>query len=139
VVDQPASPREAIACVGAVVFDVEGRLLLIQRANPPAQGRWSLPGGRVEPGELAEEAVRREVREETGLDVEVIREVGTVLRPAPSGGEYVIRDFLVQPVNGAELRAGDDAADARFVAPELMHELPLSDGLVEALEGWGLL
>jgi len=136
---QPELPDAAIACVGAVVFDVDGRLLLIQRANPPAQGRWSLPGGRVEPGEQAQDAVRREVREETGLDVEVIREVGTVIRPAPSGGQYVIRDFLAGPIGEVEVRAGDDAADARFVALAEMSELPLSEGLVEALQEWGLL
>lgn len=136
---QPVLPDAAIACVGAVVFDVEGRLLLVQRANPPAQGRWSLPGGRVEPGEQAQDAVRREVREETGLDVEVIREVGTVIRPAPSGIQYVIRDFLAGPIGEVEVRAGDDAADARFVALAEMSELPLSEGLVEALQEWGLL
>ena len=136
---QPVLPDAAIACVGAVVFDAEGRLLLVQRANPPAQGRWSLPGGRVEPGEQAQDAVRREVREETGLDVEVIREVGTVIRPAPSGGQYVIRDFLAGPIGEVEVRAGDDAADARFVALAEMSELPLSEGLVEALQEWGLL
>ena len=43
-----------IACVGAVAFDAQGRLLLVKRANPPSQGLWSIPGGRVEPGESAE-------------------------------------------------------------------------------------
>lgn len=128
-----------IPCVGAVVFDDAGRLLLIQRAHPPAQGRWSLPGGRVEPGERAEDAVLREVREETHLEIAIIREVGTVTRPAPTGGHYVIRDFLARPIGEAVLQAGDDAADARFVAPSEMGALPLSDGLVEALQEWGVL
>ena len=83
-----------IPCIGAVVFDDQGRLLLVQRANPPAQGLWSLPGGRQEPGETAEQGVVREVREETGLTVRVEQEVGTVVRQAPSGDDYVIRDFV---------------------------------------------
>lgn len=128
-----------VPCVGAVVFDDVGRLLLVERANPPAQGRWSLPGGRVERGEDARDAVRREVREETGLEVEIIREVGTVLRPAPSGGQYVIRDFLARPLHSALVTAGDDASDARFVDVADLQSLPLSDGLIEALEEWGLL
>ena len=58
-----------IRCVGGIVHDAQGRLLLIKRANEPGRGRWSLPGGRVEPGETDAEAVVREVREETGLEV----------------------------------------------------------------------
>ena len=71
---------EAIPCVGAVVFDDSGRLLLIRRANPPAQGTWSLPGGRVEPGESSEDAVVRELHEETGLSGILVREVGSARR-----------------------------------------------------------
>lgn len=128
-----------IACVGAVVFDDDGRLLLVQRANPPAQGLWSLPGGRVEPGEPAQEAVRREVREETGLEIEILREVGTVERSAPMGGTYVIRDFLARPAGVLRLQAGDDAADAAFVDVGHLDALPLSEGLVDALQDWGLI
>lgn len=128
-----------IACVGAVVFDDDGRLLLIQRANPPAEGLWSLPGGRVEPGEPAQQAIRREVREETGLEIEIIREVGTVQRPAPTGGIYVIRDFLARPVGDLPLQAGDDAADAAFVDVADLGALPVSEGLVDALQDWGLI
>jgi len=64
-IDAENSPREVgrreVPCVGAVVFDDDGRLLLIRRGNPPAQGQWSLPGGRVEPGEQAVVAVLREL------------------------------------------------------------------------------
>ncbi len=126
-----------IPCVGAVVFDDTNRLLLVKRANPPAQGMWSLPGGRLESGETAEQGVVREVCEETGLVIEVEREVGTVQRMAPGGGTYVIRDFLC--IGSGEPVAGDDAADARFVTASQLRELPTSEGLVEALEAWNLL
>ena len=122
-----------IECVGAVAFDAQGRLLLVKRANPPAQGLWSIPGGRVEPGESAEIAVVREVLEETGLTVTILREVGTVFRDAPAGGRYVIRDFLVEPV------AGDDAADVRFAVVSDLVTDELSPGLLAALSDWDLI
>ena len=128
-----------IPCVGAVVFDDHGRLLLVKRANPPAQGRWSLPGGRQESNETALEGVVREVREETGIRVEVTREVGTILREAPSGDTYVIRDFLCSISGDARVVAGDDAAEAAFFDVTDLGELATSDGLVDALRGWGLL
>lgn len=128
-----------IPCVGAVVFDARGRLLLVKRANPPAQGRWSLPGGRLEPGEQASQGAVREVLEETGLTVSVEREVGTVTRAAPTGDTYVIRDFLCELHGDARVVAADDAADARFFELPEVHRIPTSEGLLEALEDWGLL
>ncbi len=128
-----------IPCVGAVVFDDHGRVLLVKRANPPAKGRWSLPGGRQESDETALEGVVREVREETGIHVKVSREVGTIEREAPSGDTYVIRDFLCSVVGDATVVAGDDAAEAAFFDVADIGELPTSDGLVEALQEWGLL
>ena len=136
-----------VACVGAVIFDAGGRLLLVKRANPPARGTWSIPGGRVEAGETDEQAVVREVHEETGLHVRIVREVGTVLRDGLGGNRYVIRDFLCAPVlaagsdsteptagdDGLEPTAGDDAADAMFVPVDRLSTLELSPGLVEAL------
>ena len=71
-----ASSERTIRCVGALVHDSNGRLLLVRRANPPGEGMWSIPGGRVEPGETDEAAVTREVAEETGLSVTVGRLVG---------------------------------------------------------------
>lgn len=127
-----------IPCIGAVVFDDQGRLLLVQRANPPAQGLWSLPGGRQEPGETAEQGVVREVREETGLTVRVEREVGTVVRQAPSGGDYVIRDFVCVVHGDDTVVAADDAADARFFSVSELAALPTSEGLIEALTEWNL-
>jgi len=128
-----------IPCVGAVVRDEAGRLLLVRRANPPAQGRWSIPGGRVEAGESHEDAVVRELLEETGLAGRVVREVGTVRRDAPAGGTYVIRDFLVAVDAGTTPIAGDDAADAAWFAVDELDGIDTSDGLLDALVHWGLI
>jgi len=128
-----------IPCVGAVAFDGHGRLLLVRRANPPAQGKWSIPGGRVEPGEEHEAAVLRELREETALVGSVVREVGRIDRDAPSGGVYVIRDFLVSVDGETAPRAGDDASEARWFAPDELEGLETSEGLVDILVHWGLL
>jgi ADP-ribose pyrophosphatase YjhB (NUDIX family) len=128
-----------VPCVGAVVFDAEGRLLLIQRANPPAQGQWSLPGGRVEPGEELTDAVCRELLEETGLSGEVIRHVGAIRRDAPDGSIYVIDDYLMVVGGAGRPRAGDDARDVGWFAPEELAALDTSPGLVEVLRGWSLL
>lgn len=132
----PSGPL--IPCVGAVVVDESGRILLVQRANPPAQGRWSVPGGRVEPGETHERAVLRELAEETGVSGQVVREVGTVLRTAPAGGTYVIRDYLVRVPPASRVAAGDDAAAAGWFTEEELRGLDTSPGLVEALESWGI-
>lgn len=135
--DQPGR-AERVPCAGAVVWDGAGRLLLVRRANPPAAGTWSLPGGRVEPGETYPEACRREVQEETGLDVEVGRLVGTVERAAPGHGWYEIRDFAAT-VRGGLLRAGDDASEADWFGTEELATLDTAPGLLEALIDWQLL
>jgi ADP-ribose pyrophosphatase YjhB (NUDIX family) len=98
-----------IRCVGAVVHDAAGRLLLVRRANDPGRGQWSLPGGRVEPGESDADAVARELQEETGLEVRVSSLVGSVQR-----GPFLIFDYAAEAVGGL-LQAGDDASDAAWV------------------------
>jgi 8-oxo-dGTP diphosphatase len=127
-----------IACVGAIVHDPDGRILLVQRGHPPDQGAWSIPGGRVEPGESDAEALAREVGEETGLRVTVGALLGTVERPGPDGGVYEIRDYAATVVGG-ELAAGDDAGDVRWVDPTALLALRCSGGLVETLRHWGVL
>ena len=130
-----------IRCVGAVVHDATGRLLLIRRATDPGRGQWSLPGGRVEPGETDAEAVIRELREETGLEVVPGKLVGSVERPARTG-IYLIFDYSAQ-VAGGVLRAGDDASDARWASATeftALHEAgQLVDGLADTLETWNAL
>jgi 8-oxo-dGTP diphosphatase len=127
-----------IPCVGAIVRDAAGRLLLIQRGHDPEAGRWSLPGGRIEAGESDVQALVRELAEETGLTVEPGPLVGAVERPGPGGSVLDIRDYAAT-VTGGTLRAGDDAADARWVPPAEVPDWPLTTGLAETLQAWGVL
>jgi 8-oxo-dGTP diphosphatase len=131
-------PEQRIRCVGAAVFDDTGRLLLIRRANEPGRGLWSVPGGRVEPGETDHHAVIREVAEETGLAVEVTRRLGGVQRHAPDGAVFDIHDYSCRMVGG-RLRAGDDADDVRWCDGETLANLPVVAGLIEALTHWDCL
>ena len=135
---QPADPAGLVPCVGAIITDAAGRLLLIRRGHEPGKGLWSVPGGRVEPGETDEQAVIREVLEETGLSVRPGLLVGTVRRAAPGGSVFDIRDYAAT-VTGGTLAAGDDADDACWAAPAELAGLPLTDGLAAALTGWGVL
>jgi 8-oxo-dGTP diphosphatase len=125
-------------CAGGIVFDDAGRLLLIRRGRPPSQGSWSVPGGRCRPGESGPEACVREVAEETGLVVAVLRMAGHVVRDGPDGRIYDIDDFVCALAGGA-LRAGDDADEARWVHRADLVGLDLVPGLLAALTGWRLL
>ena len=127
-----------VPCAGGVVRDAAGRLLLIRRGREPGRGLWSLPGGRCEPGEGAAETAVREVREETGLDVAAGALVGRVERAGLGGVVYVIDDVACT-VLGGELAPGDDADDVRWVDAAGLALLPLSEGLLDALTGWGVL
>ena len=130
--------HSVIPCVGAVVTDEQGRLLMIKRGHEPGAGLWSIPGGRIEPGETDAEALAREMLEETGLTVEVGRLVGTVQRPGPGGAVLDIRDYAATVIGGT-LAAADDAADARWVRAEDLNALPLTEGLADILTSWGVL
>lgn len=127
-----------IRCVGAVVHDASGRLLMIRRATDPGVGLWSIPGGRVQPGETDGEAVRRELREETGLSVEVGPLLGLVHRPASGGATFAIYDYSARVITGT-LQAGDDAAEVRWVSASEYRALSIVPGLSEALSGWSAL
>ena len=116
-----------------MVRDAEGRLLLVRRGHEPALGKWSLPGGRIEPGESPEQAAAREVVEETGLEVRV----GELLQTVELwDGRYRVHDFAATVVGG-ELRAGDDASDVRWCTPDDVQLLELSTGLLEELRRMG--
>jgi 8-oxo-dGTP diphosphatase len=129
---------EVVPAVGGVVVDGDGRLLLIRRARAPGAGRWSLPGGRVEPGEDDATALRREMREETGLDVTVGPLVGRVDRAGPRGVVYAIADYRCVVVGG-EARAASDAAALGWFAPAELAALPLVAELLDTLHTWGVL
>jgi len=131
-----------VVAVGAIVID-KGAILLVKRDREPAKGQWSLPGGRVEIGETLREALVREVREETGIDVDVDGLIGTAERVVrDDDGEiafhYVILDYVCTP-RSTELKAGDDAADVRWVPVSEMADLHLTAGLVEFLADRGVL
>ena len=120
-----------IVAVGAIVFDDLGRVLLIQRARPPSAGLWSLPGGRLEPRETLAQAVAREVREETGLIVEV-GGLACVVERMADDYHFVLLDYFAR-ITGGTLAAASDARDARFVALDDIAALPTTDGLLDVL------
>ena len=126
-----APPPEV--CVGAIVVDA-GRLLLVRRGRGAAVGAWSIPGGRVEPGETLAAAVERELAEETGLAGRCTRFVGWVERISDAY-HFVILDFVVElVVPSPPAVAGDDASEVSWVAlDELDAVEPLVPGLLEFL------
>ncbi|MEO1064049.1 MAG: NUDIX domain-containing protein [Actinomycetota bacterium] len=114
-------------CVGAVTI-ADDALLVVRRATEPEAGRWSLPGGRVEAGELVAEAVVREVEEETGIVVVCGELLGWAELPGPDQ-HFVILDFHATPLEVREPVAGTDAAEARWVPLVDVADLDLVDGL----------
>jgi len=110
-------PEVPFVGVGAVIVQ-DGRVLLIQRGQPPLLGEWSLPGGVLECGETLREATVREAREETGLVVETVDMLGVYERVIRNDEgrvryHYVLIDFLCRPIAG-DLKAGSDAADVQW-------------------------
>jgi 8-oxo-dGTP diphosphatase len=125
--------------VGAVVHDEQGRLLLIRRGHAPSAGLWSVPGGRMEAGETQEQAVVRELVEETGLLVVPVRPLGAV-RVDGDGVVFVVTDWLCTPAEpGQQPVAGDDADDAAFVDSAGLAALDMAPGVVAALSTWDVL
>ena len=118
-------------CVGAVLF-WNGSLLLVKRGQEPDIGRWSLPGGRLEPREAWQDGVEREVQEETGLKVNCREFLGWVERSV-SDHRYLIADFFVVNDDPSGAVAGDDAEDLTFADSEQMKKLELTVGLKEFL------
>jgi 8-oxo-dGTP diphosphatase len=130
-------PSQPLAGVGVVVLrpgaEGEPEVLLVRRGQPPLAGRWSVPGGLIELGETARAAAAREVREETGLEVEVGEAFAQVdrIERSPDGRvqyHYVLTEFPARPRAG-ELAPGSDALAARWVRWSALRELPLTPGL----------
>ena len=124
--------------VGAVVHDAAGRLLVVRRGRPPHAGLWSIPGGRVEPGEDDAAAVVRELAEETGLAVRVGELLGVVDLGTEAGSTIVVHDYRCTVVGGT-LAAGDDAAAAAWVTAAELRALPTTPRLLPLLAEWGAL
>ena len=121
-----------VVAVGAVIVEA-GRLLLVERAHPPGAGRWAVPGGQVEPGESLVSAVQREVREETGLEVEVgdVAWVGDSIGPGdPPDWHFTIIDFWATRRAGT-VRAGDDAARVEWVPIDHLGAWPMVDSMFD--------
>lgn len=127
-----------VLAASAVICDSEGRVLLIKRGNEPGKGLWSVPGGCVDPGESLAEAAAREAKEETGLEVNVERELWSLRVPTGDGRMYEIHDFAASVIGGT-LAAGDDADEVRWVTPDELDELALTDNLDEYLRNAGLI
>ncbi len=115
----------------ALIRDEAGRVLVVLRGRGPNTGRWSLPGGKSEPGETPAQTVVREVREETGLVITAGTQRAVVPVQAPTA-TYEIHVFEATVLGGA-VRAGDDAADAAWVSESQLAALPHTDGLLELL------
>jgi mutator protein MutT len=131
--EYPDCPRVG---VGAVVLD-RGRVLLVRRGGQPSSGRWSLPGGLVELGETTAAAVRRELREECGIDITVAGLAGVVDRVTRDAEgrvryHYVLVDYLAFTDTDAVV-AGTDAAECRWVEIEQVSELDVTDGLIDMI------
>ncbi len=108
---------------------------MVRRAQEPGKGLWSIPGGRLEPGEYIGHAVAREVKEETGLDVEVHELLGIL--EVPGNPHYVILDHIATYSGEATPMPGDDVDDVRWVAFGEIDELDCTPRLTETLRAWG--
>ena len=110
------APKTPLLATDCVVFDGQGRVLLIRRGHPPFEGEYALPGGFVEIGETVEAACRRELKEETGIDVRDLKLVGVYSDPKRDPRGHTCSVAYLAKVDSAERSAGDDAAAAGWVA-----------------------
>lgn len=126
-------PTPAIG-VGGIVFNNRDEVLLIKRNKAPASGLWSIPGGRLEPGECLADACQRELYEETGINVKVNKVIAVVERKL-EGFHYVIIDFLAELIepNNCHPSAQSDVAEASWVHIDDLNRYALVEGLAEIL------
>ena len=129
---EPNTPQmqgRIVVGVAAVIWNSRGDVLLIRRAKEPRKGQWSLPGGKLEFGETLLEGVLREVREETGLEVEILGlvDVAETIRDASVGAaddHFVLIDYGARVISGTA-EAASDAAEARWFPLDELDVLPL--------------
>jgi len=124
-------PSRPFLGVGALIFE-DGNLLLVERAKDPLRGHWSLPGGIVETGEKLEDAIRREVHEETGLEIEPLSIFEVFERVVPDAEgkteyHYVVIDYLCRSVGG-KLEAASDVSRAAWVAERNLRDYRITEG-----------
>jgi 8-oxo-dGTP diphosphatase len=117
--------------VSAIVFDDAGRVLVVQRAKPPSEGLWSVPGGKLERGETIAEGIAREVKEETGLEIVVGARIEVLERISPTH-HYVIHAHIARLVGGL-LTPSDEVRDARWVTDDELAALPTTEGLADVI------
>jgi 8-oxo-dGTP diphosphatase len=117
----PKSPRVGSA---VLVVDKDGRFLLGMRAKDPGRGQWVIPGGKVNYGETIDEAGIREIKEETGLDVNLTSRLGAFELIDPDQHRLIIYSMAI--VIGGELKAADDVSEVRFFTTAEVKALPLS-------------
>ena len=120
-----------IVAVAAIVYDPQGRVLLVERGRPPGEGLWTVPGGRLEATETLAQGVAREVREETGMIVEV-GALACVVERIGDDHHFVILDYVARAIGG-ELAASSDARAAKWVDEGELQHLPLTEGLQDVL------
>ena len=135
--DNRRYPKRPILGVGALIFN-RGKILLVERGKEPLKGYWSLPGGVLETGETLEQGIVREVREETGLEVQplkVLEIFERIIRDAQGAPEYhyVLIDYICR-VTGGSLRAADDASRAAWVPRRLLSSYQITDGTLPVIE-----
>jgi 8-oxo-dGTP diphosphatase len=135
--DDRRYPEHPLLGIGALIFE-GGRILMAQRGKAPLRGQWSLPGGLVETGESLENAVRREVLEETGLEVKplgVLEIFERIMRNAEGAAEYhyVLLDYICR-VTGGTLCAGDDASRVQWVERRALKDLHITEGTLAVIE-----
>lgn len=130
-------PQRPILGVGAIIIEGE-RVLLVERGREPLKGYWSLPGGVLEVGEKLADGIRREVLEETGLEIElfsVVEIFERIMRDAAGVAEYhyVLIDYLCR-VTGGALSAGDDVSQAKWVERARLPEYRITEGTLPVIE-----
>lgn len=123
-------PERPLVGVGGVVIS-HGRTLLIRRGGPPLEGQWSIPGGMLEIGEMLLEGVRRELLEETGIEVRVLELIEVFERINLDAADriqyhFVVLDYLCEAIRG-EARAGSDVIDVAWAAPSELQEYSLTE------------